>query len=87
MGGHLLEQDGDVVAWVAESANRDKSYLALFNVGDTPVHVDKTFAQYGFVEKAQYKVRDLWMRKELGSMDGVTVDLSPHGSVMLSLRE
>jgi hypothetical protein len=84
--GHLLGQEGDVVAWVAVSVNRDKSYLALFNVGDEPVHVDKTFAEYGFVDRAQYSVRDLWMRKELGPLNGVTVELPPHGSVMFSLR-
>ncbi|HWY99963.1 MAG TPA: glycoside hydrolase family 27 protein [Edaphobacter sp.] len=87
MGGHMLGRDGDVVAWVAVSKNRDKNYLALFNLGDTPVHVDKTFAEYGFIDKAQYNVRDLWMRKELGPLNAVTEELPPHGSVMLSLHQ
>jgi alpha-galactosidase len=86
MDGHLLGQDGDVVAWAAVSVNRDKSYLALFNIGDAPVHVDKTLAEYGFVERAQYNVRDLWMRKEMGPVNALTVDLPAHGSVMYSLR-
>jgi hypothetical protein len=85
-GGHLLGQEGDVVAWVAVSANRDRNYLALFNIGEEPVHVDKTFAEYGFVDKAEYKVRDLWMRKELGELNAVVKDLRPHASVMYSLR-
>ncbi len=85
--GHLLGREGDVVAWVAVSENRDKNYLALFNLGDGLVHVDKTFAQYGFVDRAEYKVRDLWMRKELGALNAVTVDLPAHGSVMLSLHQ
>ncbi len=84
--GHMLGQDGDVIAWVSVSVDRDKSYLALFNVGDAPVHVGKTFAEYGFVDRAQYKVRDLWMREELGALNALTVELPPHGSVMLSLR-
>ena len=87
MGGHMLGRDGDVVAWVAVSKNRDKNYLALFNLGDTPVHVDKTFAEYGFIDRAQYDVRDLWTRKELGPLNAVTEDLPPHGSVMLSLHQ
>ncbi len=82
----MLGRDGDVVAWAAVSVDRDKSYLALFNVGDAPVQVDKTFAEYGFVDRAQYKVRDLWMRKELGALNAVTVELPAHGSVMYSLR-
>ena len=87
MDGHLLGRDGDVVAWVAVSENRDRNYLALFNLGDGLVHVDKTFAQYGFVDRAEYKVRDLWMRKELGPLNAVTVDLPAHGAVMLSLHQ
>ncbi len=85
--GHLLGRTGDVVAWVAVSENRDRNYLALFNLGDAPVHVDKTFAQYGFVDRAEYKVRDLWTRKELGALNAVTVDLPAHASVMLSLHQ
>jgi alpha-galactosidase len=87
VGGHLLGQDGDVVAWVAQASVGGANYLALFNVGDGPVHVDKAFAEYGFIDRAQYKVRDLWMRKELGPLNAVTVDLPAHGSVMLSLKE
>ena len=84
---HMAGRDGDVVTWESVSVNRDKNYLALFNLGDTPVHVDKTFAQYGFIDKAQYEVRDLWMRKELGALNAVTVEIPPHGSVMYSLHE
>lgn len=87
VAAHQLEQDGDVVAWVAVSENRDKNYLALFNLGDTPVHVDRTFAEYGFIDRAEYKVRDLWMRRELGAVNAVTEELPPHGSVMLSLHQ
>jgi hypothetical protein len=86
LAAHQLEQDGDVVAWVSVSANRDKSYLAVFNLGDAPVHVDRTFAEYGFVDRAEYKVRDLWMRRELGPLNALTVELPAHGSVMLSLH-
>ena len=87
VAAHQLEQDGDVVAWVSVSVNRDKSYLAVFNLGDSPVPVDRTFAEYGFVDRAQYKVRDLWMRKELGPLNALKVELPPHGSVMYSLHE
>src|SRR6202022_269048 len=85
--GHMLERDGDVGAGGGGFKDRDKIYLALFNLGDTPVHVDKTFAEYGFVDRAEYKVRDLWMRKELGALNAVTVELPPHGSVLLSLHQ
>jgi hypothetical protein len=85
--GHMQGREGHVVAWVAVSKDRDKNYLALFNLGDTPAHVDKTFADYEFIDRAEYKVRDLWMRKELGTLNAVSVELAPHGSVMLSLHQ
>jgi hypothetical protein len=56
-------------------------------LGDAPVHVDRTFAEYGFVDRAEYKVRDLWMRRELGPLNALTVELPAHGSVMLSLHQ
>jgi alpha-galactosidase len=86
VNGHLLGQDGEVVAWVAQATVGGANYLALFNLGDAPVHVDKTFAEYGFIDRAQFNVRDLWMRKELGPLNAVTVDLPAHGSVMYSLK-
>jgi hypothetical protein len=84
---HSMGRDGDVVAWVAVSADRNKSYLALFNLGDAPVHVDKTFAEYGFIDRAEYNVRDLWTRMELGALNALVVDVPAHGSVMLSLHQ
>ena len=87
MGGHLQGQDGNVVAWVAVSKDRDKNYLAVFNLGDAPLHIDRTYSEYGFVDRAEYKVRDLWQRKKLGTQSALTVDLPPHGSIVLSLHE
>ncbi|MEI9978980.1 MAG: glycoside hydrolase family 27 protein [Edaphobacter sp.] len=86
MEARLLGRHGDLVAWASVSANRDRNYLALFNVGDVPVHLNRTFAEYGFVDRAEYKVRDLWMRKELGALNALTVEIPAHGSVMYSLR-
>ena len=79
--------DGDLVTWTSQSIKADKRYLAIFNLGDTPMHVDKTFAEYGYIDRAQYKVRDLWQRKELGALNSFQVDLPPHGSVVYSLHD
>ncbi|WP_260736089.1 glycoside hydrolase family 27 protein [Tunturiibacter lichenicola] len=82
------DQTGDVVVWTSKSSEgTPKKYLAVFNLGDAPLHIDKTYAEYGFVDRAQYRVRDLWQRKELGVQSSLTVDLPPHGSIVLSLRE
>jgi len=81
------EQTGDMVVWTSKSSTGGRSYLAVFNLGDAPLHIDRTYAEYGYVDRAQYKVRDLWQRKELGTQSALTVDLPPHGSIVLSLHE
>jgi alpha-galactosidase len=79
--------EAGIVSWTSRSPNADKLYLAVFNLSDAPVHLNKTFAEYGYVDRAQYKVRDLWQRKELGPLNSFQVDLPPHGSVIYSLHE
>ena len=70
-------EDGPLVSWTSHSIRGDKHYLAIFNLSDAPLHIDKTFAEYGYIDKAQYKVRDLWQRKELGLLNSFQVDLPP----------
>ncbi len=77
----------DMAAWTSKSADGNTSYLAIFNLGDAPVHIDRTFAEYGFIDRAQYRARDLWMRKELGVLNAFTADIPAHGSLLFSLRE
>jgi alpha-galactosidase len=83
----IVSRRPDMAAWTSQSSDGDTSYLAIFNLGDAPIHIDRTFAQYGFVERAQYRVRDLWMRKELGVLNAFTADIPAHGSLLFSLRE
>ena len=86
----------DLIAWVSHSTPStsgetstpaDTQYLAIVNTGNAPIHIDRTFAEFGFIDRAQYRVRDLWMRKELGVLNAFTADLPAHGSLLLSLRE
>jgi alpha-galactosidase len=77
----------DTIAWTSQSSDGQTSYLAIFNPGDAPIHIDRTFAEYGFIDRAQYRARDLWMRKELGILNAFTADIPAHGSLLLSLRE
>jgi alpha-galactosidase len=81
----LVGQDGDVVAWTADSSTSPSNYLALFNVGEASVKVESTFGSYGFPNTA-YKLRDVWMRKELGDQTDISVELPAHGAVLLELK-
>jgi hypothetical protein len=81
----LEGQDGDIIAWTADSSTGPSNYLALFNVGEESVKVESTFGSYGFPNTA-YKLRDVWMRKELGDQPDVSVELPAHGAVLLELK-
>lgn len=82
-GQRLANQNGELIAWTSEGSN-GATYLALFNTGDAATLVAGTFASYGLPEKA-YRVRDLWLRKDLGSQTRISLSLPPHGSVLLKL--
>ena len=82
---HALAQEGSVVAWTAQSSTGPSSYLALFNLGDGPVRIEKPFSAYELA-KDSYKMRDIWERKELDVHTGVSVELPAHGSVLFELK-
>jgi alpha-galactosidase len=81
----LQGQDGDVVAWTADSSTGPSNYLALFNLGDASVNVESTFSAYGY-QNSTYKLRDVWERKELGEHSEISVELPAHGAVLLELK-
>ncbi|HTD95548.1 MAG TPA: glycoside hydrolase family 27 protein [Edaphobacter sp.] len=82
----LSGQQGDLVAWTAQSTAGPVQYLALFNIGDVPLVLNEDFGAYGVKGSERYKVRDLWQRKELGELAGVAITLPPHASILLALR-
>ncbi|NYF78462.1 glycoside hydrolase family 27 protein [Granulicella arctica] len=79
----LAKQSGDVIVWTSKGSN-GAEYLAVFNLGDAPTQVNSAFADYGLMQKS-YKVRDLWLRKDLGSQTELSQPLPPHASVLLKL--
>jgi hypothetical protein len=81
----LLGQDGNVVAWTADSSTGPTNYLALFNLGNSSVKVESTFGSYGF-QNGTYKLRDVWERRELGEQPDISVELPAHGAVLLQLK-
>ena len=74
--------------WTAKatgSTSKGGTYLALFNLGDTPDGLDLSFQLLG-LESKQYKVRDLWQRQDLGSWKSCKVQIPAHASMLLLLR-
>ena len=71
----------DIVVWTAKSENGKGVYVAISNVSDQPQKVNYSFKDLG-LPSANYRVRDLWERHELGFAAAVNVTLRPHESVL-----
>lgn len=82
-----LLHEGDLIAWQANLPD-GKIALALFNSGDAPMKLDRTFA--GFSHQLgghAWNVRDVWAGKDLGRQRGVSTQLAPHACVLLTLHD
>lgn len=82
-GQRLAGQDGAIVAWTSQIGSR--RYLALFNVGDSSAVVKADFAKYGLAS-GKYTVRDVWGKKDMGTIASVENTIAPHGVLLLELR-
>ena len=75
----------NIRTWTAQAEQGNARYLAMFNISDKPdtrkVHFD--LSRLG-LEAAN--VRDLWSRRDLGTIRGrVSANLAPHASLLYSL--
>jgi hypothetical protein len=69
--------------WMKELA--DGSFaVGIFNRTDQPVKVDFPWREFGF--RSAPKVRDLWLRTDLGRQKNFTADLPPHGCILLRVK-
>jgi hypothetical protein len=71
------------IAWSSDGPE-GSTYLALFNVGESPLEVRATWAELGL--EGERMVRDLWERRDLGRADAfASAMLPPHGSALFKL--
>jgi alpha-galactosidase len=78
-GGHEVFRDGGKIAWEADAPEGRGRYVALFNTSDQSVEVSVTWKQLGLGSNC--RVRDLWLRKNVGSFASTfAVKLEAHGA-------
>ena len=82
--GHESYREGDTIAWTADIPGSTARYLTVSNLGDTEKAIHLPWKSVGVVA-GKVRVRDLWMHKDLGSSDAITLSLRPHASVLLKL--
>lgn len=69
-----------IIVWTADATDSPAKYLALFNQWESkkPVNIKTTWKQLGLTG-SEYKVRDLWAKKELGTFkDGFAYPIAAH---------
>ena len=71
---------GNQVAWTADAPGSRDKYVAVFNLDDhKPAHVTVRWSELGLSGKCT--VRDLWAKKDLGSVDGTFAPtIEPRGA-------
>jgi hypothetical protein len=82
--GRESYSEGDTIAWTADIAGSASKYLTISNLGDTEKAIHLPWKSVGIVA-SKVRVRDLWIHKDLGSSDAITLSLRPHASVLLKV--
>jgi catalase (peroxidase I) len=84
-GNRVLLSTTTTVEWLAQSESGSDYYLAIFNLEERAQKVD--FAWHEELKQTNYKVRDLWERKDLGAATSVSVTLAPHACALYQLSQ
>lgn len=82
----LLTTEG-LVIWSARPRNGGGHYLAIFNRQDAELKIALRWNEVGLVAGKAYKVRDLWLHKDLGSATSLKLSLEPHACVLYRVSE
>jgi len=79
----VLETDR-IIVWTAHREDGAGDYLALVNLGEEPQAMAYEWKDFGLAGK-NYRVRDLWRRKNLGKAGKLTVTLPAHGASLFQV--
>jgi hypothetical protein len=71
----------NVVIWTAQPESGKGSYVAVLNLSDAGQNVHYDWKDLG-LRSANYKLRDLWERRNIGSATSLSITLPPHSSVL-----
>ena len=84
-GNHPVAKTKDEAVWVATPSQGGGTFVALFNLSDSPRTLHYTWAALGVTLEKKDRLRDLWQltsRKIGKTDDGIEVNLRPHASAI-----
>ena len=79
-----------VVIWTADIVDSNDKYLVFFNQWESkdPINIKVKFEQLGLNSNDEYKVRDLWAKKDLGSFKNeFSYPVNAHNAVMFKISK
>jgi len=79
-----------IIIWAADIPESKDKYLAFFNQWESkvPVNTKVSFDQIGLESGVEYKVRDLWAKKDLGSFkDNFSAPIPAHGAGLYKISK
>lgn len=80
-GNHAILSTDKAALWLARPADGEGYYLAIFNLDASPQEFHYSWQDLE-LPAGKYRLRDLWERKDLGSLESLTVALPPHASAL-----
>ncbi len=84
--GRKISDGGAVEVWMKPLSGGERAVI-LFNRGSVTAPVSVSWEQIGLAPGIDAQVRDLWARKDLGSIkDRFTARVEPHGVVMIRVQ-
>jgi hypothetical protein len=85
IGNREVVATADIVVWLAETADGNGSYLAVFNRGEKREILHYQWKDLGLSDH-NYKARDLWQRRDLGLAPSLSVQLPRHDCILYRLE-
>ncbi len=80
---HEIKFKNAIIIWVADIPGSEDKYLAFFNQWEsiTPINIKVPFEQLGLKSGVEYKVRDLWSKKDMGDFKNeFSAPINAHGA-------
>lgn len=78
---HAVINTHAAAVWLARPDNGGGYYVAAFNLEDAPQTLAYSWKDLGLTG-AQYNLRDLWQRKNLGPVNRLALSLAPHACAL-----
>jgi len=85
-GNHPVIVTDKIIVWVAESADRQNNYVAVFNRGEELAEIHYEWKALG-LEGQTYRLRELWEQQDAGPAGALAGKLQPHACFLYRLTK